>query len=180
MLSGCFSNDDDSYRRTIGLSISDAIVFDNQENYVVGDTLVFELRFSRYLPEEGYPNLLDIFETSGSEEFGYSFGISKFSTFSGNFEFVNFDSEFVLATRLQNTDYYGGRYSGNVAALLNENRTEYVSKVGIILVEEGQYELDFDNIRFSTGYYENKVNIDIYHLMTSEKPLITEFTVTEN
>ncbi|MGB6151203.1 MAG: hypothetical protein WBG48_04360, partial [Pricia sp.] len=162
MFFGCFS-DDDAYRNTRYLSISDAIVFDNQENYVVGDTLFFELEFSRYLPEEGYTELLDIFETSASEVFGYSFGISKFSTFSNNFEFVNIAPEFILATRLTDTDYFGGGYTGNMAAQLNEERSRYTSKVGIILVEEGRYALDFSNITFSTGYHSGIVNIDIYH-----------------
>ena len=180
MLFGCFSNDDDSYRRTVGLTISDAVAFDNKENYVVGDTLFFEIKFSRYLKEEGYPDLLDIFETSGSKEFGYAFNISKFSEFSGNFEFINIAPEFILTEQLSDSDYFGGGYAGNIAASLNEALSEYVSRVGIILVEEGRYALDFENMRFSTGYYDNEVNIDIYHRITSEKLLIPEFTVTDN
>jgi len=177
---GCYSRDDDYFDKIVRLSISDAVVFDNQENYNVGDTLIFELRFSRYLDEAGFSNKLDVFETSNSEEFGYSFGISKFSDFSNNFESVNIDEEFILGTRSANYSYFGYGYSNaNMAALLNENQEEYISKVGIVLVETGRFQLDFERVTLSTGYDFDTIGVEIEHLLSAESTLNTEFTVNE-
>ena len=180
ILFGCHSYDDGINGGTIDLSITDAFVFDNQENYVVGDTLFFELKFSRYLPEQRYSELLDVFETTGSEAFIYSLGLSKFSEFSGTFDFIDIDPEFILAPSLDDMDYFGGKHDGNIAAFLNEEQSEYTSNVVIILAEEGRYTLDFNYVRFSSNYNQNNINIDIYHNITPENMLATEFTVTEN
>jgi hypothetical protein len=67
-----------------------------------------------------------------------------------------------------------------MAALSNEERSDYISKAGIILVEEGRYALNFDDIRLSSGYDYDKINVEIYHNLTTEKPQVTEFTVVEN
>ena len=75
---GCLSTDDDEYR-PIWLTAQNAFDFPLQNEFSVGDTLYVEQYFSRYLPEEGYEELLDVYETTKDEEFGYSFQIEKYS-----------------------------------------------------------------------------------------------------
>lgn len=182
VLSGCFSGDDYN-DRYVRLTIADAFTFKEKKDFVVGDTLVFELKFSRYLEEEGYTNLLDIYETSTSNEFGYSFGVSKFSDFSNNFERINIDEGFILGTRSDNYGYYGYTYLGpTMAALLTTDQQEYTSKVGIVLVEAGRFRIDLENLFLSSGYdYDGKrVVVEIEHHQTVENQSEAEFVVTEN
>jgi len=91
---GCYSGDDDS--GPIDVTINDAIVVENEGDFKVGDVIFFEIRFSRFLEEEGFDNLLDIYETTGLDLFSYSYGFSKFSTFINGFERVNIDSDFII------------------------------------------------------------------------------------
>ena len=104
------------------------IIVENEGSFVVGDTVFYEIRFSRYLEEEGFNNLLDIYETTGADEFYYSYGLNKLSSFTNNYERINIDSNFVVIEE-------GGEYG--VSAILNQAQTEYVSRVGIVLQEEG-------------------------------------------
>ncbi|MBM1104864.1 hypothetical protein JQC67_01820 [Aurantibacter crassamenti] len=66
-LFGCFQKEDDYFQPHVELK--EAFVFDNKKEYAVGDTIYLDLNFSRYLEEEGYSNLLDIYETTGAEKF---------------------------------------------------------------------------------------------------------------
>lgn len=166
---GCYSGDDDS-SRYIRLQISDAVVVENEENFVVGDTVFYEIRFSRYLEEEGYDNLLDIYETTGADEFYYSYGLNKLSSFTNNYERINIDSNFIIIED-------GGQFG--VSAVLNDEQTEYVSRVGIVLQEEGDYRFDFDYLDFYSEYVSGKVQVDIEHEVLTTAIEDFEFTVTE-
>jgi len=182
ILSGCFSRDDDYYNRNVRLSITDAVLFNTKKEYLIGDTLVFELKFSRYLKEEGFTTLLDIFETTESEQFGYNFGVSKFSGFSNTFERINIDQQFILGARTD--EGYSSYYGGSMAALIDADKQGYTSKVGIVLVEAGRFKIDMDffTLHSGNGYdFENRqVDVEIEHNQTPENEMEAEFTVTEN
>lgn len=180
LFSGCFSRDDDYYNRRVRLTITDAVTFNEKKAYVIGDTLVFELKFSRYLREEGYETLLDVFETTQSEQFGYNFGISKFSEFSNAFQPIDIDENFILGTRT--ADSYPSYYGGGMAALLDADSLGYTSKVGVILVETGRFKIDLDFLTLNSVFdtEEQQVEVAIQHLQTAESKMEAEFTVTEN
>ena len=168
---GCYSDDDGS--RYIRLSIEDALVFDNEENYVVGDTIFVDLNFSRYLPEEGYDNLLDIYESSGSESFYYNYGLSKFSELSNGFRTVAIDSSFLFAEK-GNIDGYRG-----ADVVLNANQTQYESRIGLILAESGIFRFDFDFLNiYSNNYSRDHVQIEIQNIFSTTQTNF-EFTVAE-
>lgn len=177
---GCYS-DDDFYNRNVRLRLTDAVSFSEQQEYTVGDTLVFELKFSRYLEEEGYDTLLDVFETTGSEEFGYMFDMARFSEFSDSFERIGINDSNIIGARVSD-DF--SSFGSDMAARLDADRQEYVSKVGVILVETGRFRVDLDFLELNSGpYYDfdsDTVNISIRHEQSEDNRAAGEFTVIEN
>ncbi len=180
MLFGCYSRDDDYYGRNVRLTITDAVAFDAKKEYVVGDTLVFELKFSRYLKEDGYGTLLDVYETTDSKQFGYNFGISKFSGFSNTFQRISIDEQYILGARTD--EGYSTYFGGSMAALLDADEEGYTSKVGIILVDNGRFKIDLNYLDLNSGfgYDTDRVELAIEHLQTPENESNAEFTVVEN
>ena len=177
---GCYS-DDDGYSRDVHLSLTDAVRFDGQNEYVVGDTLFFEIRFSRYLEEDGYDTLLDVFETTGSEEFRYGFGISKYSEFTDAFEWIEVDGQFVIGVG-PNSPSYG--YNTEMVARLDAAQKEYTSRVGVILPEAGRFKIELGGLSLVSGnffdYDFENVSVRIEHTLSPEDEAAAEFTVVEN
>jgi len=173
ILMGCYTRDDDDNYPII-VEIEDALIFENSKNYVVGDTIFFALDFSRYLKEDGYSNLLDIYETTGNEEFIYAFDLRKFSTLSNRFDRVNVDTQFLIAEK-------GNVYweTNRAGAVLNQEFDLYESKVGLILGEPGEYKLDPNNYFISGEYLPDKVSVQISHSFTDNDPEKFTFSVAE-
>jgi len=170
---GCTSYDDYGSNRYIRLEIQDAILVDTDRNYTVGDTIYIDLSFSRYLDEEGYANKLDIFESSGAESFSYILGLEKFSAQSNGFRIIQIDESYLFAEKGMLQDF------GGIVATLNDEKTEYESRIGLELVEAGSFRFDFEYLYLNDyGYREDKVQIEIQHAFSNglDKP---EFEVTE-
>ena len=171
MFMGCFTEDD--LGRYVNLNITDAIVLENRGNYVVGDTIFLELKFSRYLDEEGQTNKLDIFESSSSESFSYYFEMSKFSKFSDSFQPIFISPDFVFAEE--------GSVDGSIfaTAVLNANQDSYESRIGIVLAEAGRFRFNLDYFSIQNdNYVQDKVQIGIQHNFSDGAPN-SEFEVTE-
>tara|TARA_B100001179_G_scaffold231724_1_gene222390 strand:+ start:1145 stop:1654 length:510 start_codon:yes stop_codon:yes gene_type:complete len=168
------STDDDEYR-PIWLTAQNAFDFPLQNEFSVGDTLYVEQYFSRYLPEEGYEELLDVYETTKDEEFGYSFQIEKYSNLSQDYNWVDLDPQFILGNKVD-----GGYNSVEILALLNSSRDAYESRFGIVLAEAGSFRLNLSHVIFHNGYDQaNEIYLDIRHEFSNEEEALWEFTVTE-
>lgn len=166
----CYRDDDSN--RFISLAIQDAVIFENNQNYTVGDTIYVELSFSRYLDEEGFGNKLDIFESSGADNFRYNFGLNRDSDLAEGFQRIEISPEFLLAEK-GTVDGFG-----EATAELNAERTRYESKIGVILAEEGTFELDLTFLYlYSAAYLDDKVQIEILHNFSSAPPNF-QFTVS--
>lgn len=167
-LIGCVRDDDDSsyYPR---VEIYDAFTFENEEKYQVGDTLFFNLSFSRYLDEEGYDNKLDIYESTNSKEFFYTTNFQKFSSFSDLYQGVYIREDL----------YYSPNGTINVAQL-NTSTNTYESQMGIILPEEGEYSISFNLVYLSSGspFYSENINLNILNF-SKNTPETYYFTVEE-
>ncbi len=136
----------------------------------------FELKFSRYLKEEGFDTLLDIYETTGAEAFSYSFDLEKHSDFSNSFVRVVLDSSNVTAFKGElNTAYYGSGYT----ALLNKSTDLYESRVGIKLVEAGDFRFVFEYLNISGNYDYSRPALSIRHLFSDSEAVDFEFIVAE-
>ncbi len=177
LVTGCYSGDD--YNQTIIVRAENSVRFENQKNYVVGDTLFFEIEFSRYLEEDGFTTLLDVYETTEATAFSFSFGLLKFSDFSNTYEFINVDSELVLGPRPDDSSS-NGFYGNQLVAVLDVTTQEqYYSRIGLILVETGDYQLDLDFLSFNPPYDPNKVQLRIENVVTNDTSLDVGFTVAE-
>jgi RNA binding exosome subunit len=171
-LIGCTSQEFDE-NRYIRLEIQDALTVENSQSFFVGDTIYFEANFSRYLEEEGYDNLLDIYESTDSETFAYGFELNKFSEQSNGFGSITIAPEFLVAEKGTIDEFY------RVEATLNQNQDTYESRIGLILAEAGTFELDFSFLDFySTSYDADKVQIQIEHIFSDAIDKF-EFEVTE-
>ena len=169
----CSPPDDDVYWNNVELKIKDILKVENQGNYIVGDTLFFELNFSRYLPEEDKSNLLDVYETSGAYEFTYNFGILKYSAFSGIYQGFRIDEEFLVAEK-GDVDF-----SNQISVIFNMETNIYESRIGIVLAEEGEYQLNFDYLNLISAYNSYNPSVNIEHTVTASNPLLLNFTVSQ-
>ena len=168
---GCYSDDDYQF---VQLRIQDSLSLENEKNYVVGDTIFFELNFSRYLDEDGFSNKLDVFETTGALSFHYPMVLEKFSPQA------NGDTQIIVANNLIVEEK--GRLVDDfntLSALLNEEQDLYESRIGIILAETGNFRFSFD---FFTLYPESngdRIGLSITHNFTSINVEDFEFEVTQ-
>ncbi len=174
LLYSCYS-DDYNDNSSITLELEDAFVLENQENYVIGDTIFVNLSFSRYLDEEGYSNLLDIYESTGTERFNYDLELEKYSAISNDYVRVSISSEYVFAEK---GEYIAGTY-GQVTALLNLDQDEYESRVGIILAEPGTFRFNFDYTYIAAEYEYDKIYLGLNHRFTDAKEEDFIFVVSE-
>jgi len=173
LLQSCFSYDDDGANRNKELQLTDAFIFENNKNYVVGDTIFLELNFSRYLEEEGFSSLLDVYESTDSEEFSYALELQKYSTISDNYVFTEIASQFIFAEK----GSVDGLYWVNVQ--LNEAKDTYESRIGLILAEEGEYRLNSQFLELQSKWSFDKVSIEIAHLFSDKTEEDFEFIVSE-
>ncbi|TKD67242.1 hypothetical protein [Flavobacterium sp. ASW18X] len=152
ILVGSCISDDDFFVPL--LTIEDAFTFENQENYQVGDTIYFTFEFSRYLPEDGQPNLLDIFESTGANDFYYDVEFSKFSSFSNSYQRIY----------TEKSNYFSPDGETNLASY-NPNTETYTSTTAIVLVETGDFQLDFNSAYINSyDFSPNKVNLTIQNI----------------
>lgn len=70
-------NGDDEFYNSAYVSVPDLITVDTPGNYSVGDNISFHTDFSRYLQEDGFTELLDIYKTSKAESFEFAYRIEK-------------------------------------------------------------------------------------------------------
>ncbi len=172
LLSGCYSDDDFSNSH-VNLQITDALVFENDQVYSVGDTIYIDLNFSRYLDEVGFSNQLDVYESSGSESFQYDLRLEKFSELSNGFRPIAVSPEFIFAEQGTADEF------GRTLAQLNNEKSQYESRVAIILPEAGRFNFDFRYLYLeSIDYFEDKVRIYIEHNFSNSDGIF-EFTVNE-
>lgn len=170
----CSPPDDDYINwSAIKLEVKNALKIENKENYIVGDTLFFALNFSRYLPEEGQSTDLDVYETSGVNKFTYGFGMLKYSSFSDSYQGVSIDEKYLLSEK------GSVNYAGQVFTVLNSDTNMYESRIGIILVEEGEYQLDFSYLTLYSDYNPDKPSVGIEHIISEDQPLVLNFTVSK-
>ncbi|AZQ60064.1 hypothetical protein EJ994_15120 [Maribacter sp. MJ134] len=173
LLQSCFSYDDEGGTRYVELQLTDAFNFENDKNYSVGDTIFVELNFSRYLEEEGFSNLLDVYESTDSEEFFYPLELLKYSAISDSYVFTEIADRFIFAEKGTVEEFYGA------TARLNDARDTYESRIGIILAEEGSYRLNSQFFDLQSKWNFDKVSIEIIHQFSDKTQEDFEFVVSD-
>lgn len=170
-LFGCYYEDDYVF---VDLQIQDALIFENEKSYVVGDTIFFSLRFSRYLEEEGFSNKLDVFETTGAQSFNYPLNLEKFSPQSNSYVFIEVANDLLVAQEGRI-----GNQNNTLEATLNEANDSYESSAGLILAETGNFRIFFDFFTLHPNTEGDRINLLINHSLSNTSLSDFEFEVTE-
>ena len=72
------SNKDSEFFNEVTIQVPNQLVIDTQSSYTTQDTLWMHTAFSRYLPEENFTNLLDVYQSSGQAAgFQFAFILEK-------------------------------------------------------------------------------------------------------
>lgn len=137
-LIGCSEADDVSYyNEDITVKVTDAISVQMEPNYKLNDYIYLNASFSRYLKEEGYVELLDIFKTTKSEEFIFNFTIQK--KFANNtWNTLDLKNAYEVKKGKVSEGYYGGAYA---ICILDRITNIYEFSAGIPLLETGEYRI---------------------------------------
>ncbi|MCB9202837.1 MAG: hypothetical protein H6604_07315 [Flavobacteriales bacterium] len=178
LFSACIIEEDiDCYHCSdISVTSLDLIKIHTKDEYKVNDVLYIESSFSKLQDEKGYSNKLDIYKTTNSDSFTFSFSLQKM-VFGSWTDITLLGSDF-------EEEGLGGIYAGyyiGATCVLNEEKTQYKFKKGIILREAGEYRLVINPILYSDVYYNSenylalKINTSVAEIPSSSY----EFTVNE-
>ena len=143
--------EDEPYAKK-NITVPNLIKIETLNNYNVNDVLYIDASFSRFLPEEGYSTLLDIYRTSTSNIFRFELYLEKKQT-----------DDTWLRVENSNAILLKGEYFGNNGeglTILNATNNVYEFKVGFPLQTTGDFRL-----KVSKGFYQvvqtDKISLNI-------------------
>jgi len=133
------SNKDSEFFNEVTIQVPNQLVIDTQSSYTIQDTLWLHTAFSRYLPEENYSNLLDVYQSSGQATgFQFAFILEKKAA-NGTWEFYPLSVN--LIKDLGDVQEYNGYYTGY--SVYNQTAKTYDFRSGLKLTETGEYRINF-------------------------------------
>ncbi len=138
-----YYDDIDLYSRNKIINVPNLIHIETYNQYHLNDTLFVNVSFSRYLPEEGYPDLLDVHKTTLSDTFSYGCGLYKKTAYD-NWAYYDVTGSLIVTK--------GVFYYDDLASLYNPNTKNYELRFGIPLKEIGEFKLILNNELFSNEY----------------------------
>lgn len=143
LVTNCNTNDDVFYNNVFVEASNLVSIQSHAPSYTVGEKLYINANFSKYLNENGSP--LDIFKTTGANEYTFSYVIEKQT--GTNWSVVSVaDSQLdIVKGNAQNGSYVYGLCEYNATA------ETYEYRVGFPLLSTGTYRLSF-------GYNSNSVD----------------------
>jgi hypothetical protein len=136
------------------LIIDNLITVETQPTYTTNDIVYVNSSFSRFLPEPGYNSLLDIYKTTGSNAYYFEVNIVK-KTIYNTWISLPKSSFNVVKGQISSR--------GEATCVLNPITNHYEFRIGIPLLEAGEYELIITPHIQPDSFYStiNKVVIDI-------------------
>ena len=114
------------------------------------------------------------FETTGATAFHYPMILEKFSPQSNSYVLVNVANNLLVAERGSVSEQYN-----SIEAMLNDANDSYESRVGVILVETGNFRFSFDFLTLYPITDGDRISLYIDHSFTTASPEDFEFEVTE-
>lgn len=145
---------DDIYMGSKDIKDSNLIQIETLPSYKLNDLIYINSSFSRYLPEEGYDDLLDIYKTTKSEEYSFEFILEKKSAYD-TWTPINIGNKIVLNK--------GKSYANNViigVCVFNPETNLYEFRAGIPLLETGEFRLRINSSLYPV--YTNSSYISVY------------------
>lgn len=165
LVSNCNTNDDGFYNN-IFVDVPNLVYLDpHTTNYSVNEKLYVNANFSRYQNENG--SMLDIFKTTGANEFAFSYVIEKQSGSTWEVQTVNDSQLDIVSGNAQNGSYVYG------ICEYNSTNGYYFYRVGFPLLSTGTYRLSFGYNSSSTNSVELRSLSPTAHLILNINSLVT-------
>lgn len=151
----CSEPDSDSPAYSnINVNSANLIQIETVSSYKLNDLIYINANFSRYLPEDGFDDLLDIFKTTNSNEYTFYFSLEKKSAYD-TWNQINFGDKIVVDKGKSYSSYYDVGI-----CVFNPENNKYEFRAGLPLLETGQFRLQID--RELNPVYTNHTKIPIY------------------
>lgn len=177
-LTSCYTDDDRFYNnRNINLNVKNLIEIENQPNFTIDDYVFFNVNFSRFLPEDGFSDLLDIQRTSKSNKFNLLINFYKKDVY-GNWIYTNFNNFY----QLDKGEIISNEFGNSAFSVLNTSTNQYEFRAGIKLLEQGEYRLVIEPNVYSFNqnfnfYDSNTIAVNLFHSFDSTTQNELIFTV---
>lgn len=163
------SNKDSEFYNDVFVSSQNLVDVEDQPAYTTGDVIwINTYDFSRYIPENGKPNLLDVYTTSGgAQTFTFSYLLEKRNA-NDEWELVNIAESDVMRD-LGNSTTYGEFVQAQSVFDIELQSYEY--RGGIRLNQAGEYRLSFT-------YNSGNINTVVLTSDSSENNLFVNINST--
>lgn len=167
ILNSC-SKEDEEFYNAVYTTIPNLVEVEVQENYEVNDVLWLNTNtFSRYLSEPNQTRPLDVFKTTNSSYFAFTYRLEKRIN-ADTWENVAIENNFVVDKGRLATIVYITGYAD-----FNSVTNQYEHRCGIRLTEPGEF-----RIVFFSGYNGN--NFDLISDSGNNKTFLTINTTAQN
>jgi hypothetical protein len=150
------SEPDEIYMGSKNITVSNLIQIETLPSYKLNDFIYINASFSRYLPEEGYDDLLDIYKTTKSNEYNFEFILEKKSAYD-SWTPINIGSKIVVNK--------GKSYAYNSSigvCVFNPETNKYEFRAGIPLLETGEFRVRIANNLYPVYTNSNHISVYIY------------------
>jgi hypothetical protein len=170
LFSNCDTNDDGFYNN-LYIDVPNLVTIQVQPTYNVGDYLYVNSDFSRYLPEVGQSELLDIYHTTdGATQFYFTYVIER-KINATEWEVVSVNDnqlDIIQGDALNDSFYVIG------ICQYNEIDQSYEYNVGFPLLTAGEY-------RFSFGYNSSSTDsVELRSVSSSENLILNINSIATN
>ena len=177
-LSSCMSDDDSIYlRKPTQVTVKNLIVVETTPTYTVNDVLYFNVYVPRYIKEEKFVDLLDVFKTSNNNLIPIGFNLEKKTAYN-TWSNINIGNNYILD---KGQVFEPNNPFGN--CVLNNITNVYEFRLGIKLLEKGDFKLNINEYLSCYANNNNYIGVDIvttYNINDSSGKPITEYNFTVN
>ncbi len=150
------SEPEDIYMGSKNIKASNLIQIETLPSYKLNDLVYINASFSRYLPEEGYTDLLDIYNTTKSKEYSFDFLLEKKSAYE-TWTPINIGNKIVV-----NKGKSYGINSNIGICVFNPESNKYEFRAGIPLLETGEFRLRISNNLYPLDTNSSNISVHIY------------------
>ena len=150
------SEPEDIYMGSKNIKASNLIQIETLPSYKLNDLVYINTSFSRYLPEDGYTDLLDIYTTTKSKEYSFEFILEKKSAYE-TWTPINIGNKIVV-----NKGKSYGINSNSGICVFNPESNKYEFKAGIPLLETGEFRLRISNNLYPLDTNSSYISVYIY------------------
>ena len=150
------SEPDDINMGSKEIKASNLIQIETLPSYKLNDLIYINSAFSRYLPEEGFEDLLDIYKTTQSKEYSFGFVLEKKSAYD-TWTTIDIGNKIVV-----NKGRSYGINSNIGICIFNPESNKYEFRAGIPLLETGEFRLRISSYLYPLDTNSSNISVNIY------------------